>query len=311
MAGIEWSELSKKSNGGTELMAKELERRLPKDLLDKFQIFLSHVHIEPDDTKIKIFWAHNLPGISSLENGGWKRFHKIVFVSDWQMQEYIRYYNIPWSRCQVLQNAIIPIPPHEKPLPKQIRLIYTPTPFRGLTMLYIAFNKLCAKYDDIELSVFSSFNLYGQPDNDDGFKRLFETLKKHPKITYYGTVENFVLRKHLEQSHIFAYPTNMKETSCLCLIEAMSAGLLCVHPRYGALTETAANWNLTYQWQEDPWQHINLFSAHLEKAIHLIRNNYDLIQMKMQDQTKYVDNFYSWDVRALEWEHFLRGLLKN
>lgn len=313
MSGIEWSESAKAAKGGTELMARELERRIPPELLNKFQIFLAHVLTPMDPTKIRIFWAHNLPGPNGhtdpLENKGWARFHKIVFVSDWQMQEHINRYKIPWSRCQVLPNAIIPIPAHTKPTPSPIRLIYTPTPFRGLIPLYMAFNKLCEKYDDIELSVFSSFKLYGEPAKDAPYERLFKILKKHPKVHYYGTVENSVLRKHLEQSHIFAYPTGMKETSCLCLIEAMSAGLICVHPRYGALSETAANWNLTYQWHEDSWKHVNEFYIQLENALNLVRNHYEIANEKLQDQIKYAKNFYSWDVRAIEWELFLRKLL--
>ena len=315
MSGIQWSKFAKEAKGGTELMARELERRLPADLLNKFQIFLSHVLTPMDPTKIRIFWAHNLPGPNGhtdpMENKGWERFHKIVFVSDWQMQEYVNHHKIPWSKCQVLQNAIIPIPIHTKPSPSTIRLIYTPTPFRGLISLYIAFNKLCEKYNDIELSVFSSFKLYGQDAKDADYKRFFGVLQKHPKIHYHGTVENSVLRKHLEDSHIFAYPTNMKETSCLCLIEAMSAGLLCVHPRYGALSETAANWNLTYPWHEDSWEHLNEFYNRLEQALHLVRNQYEMAQLKLKEQVSYTENFYSWDVRAIEWEHFLRKLLKK
>ena len=313
MSGIQWSTMAEGANGGTELMARELERRIPFNLLNKFQIFLSHILTPIDKSKIQIFWAHNLHGKTihgdPMENEGWARFHKIVFVSNWQMQQYIDYYKIPWSKCHVLQNAIIPISTHKKPHPSPIRLIYTPTPYRGLTSLYIAFHKLCEKYDDIELSVFSSFKLYGSEANDALYDKLFTVLKKHPKVHYYGTVENSVLRKHLEQSHIFAYPTNMKETSCLCLIEAMSAGLLCVHPRYGALSETASNWNLTYPWHEDSWKHIDEFYVHLENAINLVRNYYEITQVKLKEQVSYTENFYSWDVRAIEWKTFLLGLL--
>ncbi len=312
MAGIVWDEASKKSNGGTELLGRELERRLPFNLLNHFQIFLSRVNVPLADNKIRILWAHNLA--NDIQNvhllkDGWSRFHKIVFVSDHQMQEYIRRYNIPWSKCLVLQNAIVPIPAHKKPS-SRVRLIYTPTPHRGLSILYPVFDKLSKEYDDIELSVFSSFNLYGWT-NDAPYEKLFEALRKHPKITYHGAVDNSIIREHLEQSHIFAYPSIWQETSCLCLIEAMSAGLLCVHPRYGALTETAANWNLLYQWHEDPKQHANIFYNHLRSAILLMKENQAFTQAKIQDQIAYVDNFYNWNTRAIEWEHFLRTLLQQ
>jgi len=42
-------------------------------------------------------------------------------------------------------------------------------------------------------------------------------------------------------------------------MEAMSAGLACVHPNNGALYETAAIWALMYQWHDDPHAHAAVF----------------------------------------------------
>jgi hypothetical protein len=50
-----------------------------------------------DETKIRILWQHDLPGdpeSEHLKNGGHDRFHKIVFVSNWQMQQYINHYMV-------------------------------------------------------------------------------------------------------------------------------------------------------------------------------------------------------------------------
>ena len=113
-------ELSKNAMGGTELMKYALESRLDKELLDEVQIVCSRVR-ELDESKLRIFWAHDLPGDPEsefLRDGGWDKFHRLVFVSNWQMQAYIQAYNIPWSKCIVLQNAITPIEEHEKPTDK-------------------------------------------------------------------------------------------------------------------------------------------------------------------------------------------------
>ena len=110
-------------------------------------------------------------------------------------------------------------------------------------------------------------------------------------------------------SHIFAYPSTWKETSCLCLIEAMSAGLICVHPRYGALSETAANWTRAYPWHEDKKKHEYLFQAELDTAITLIKDKCSSTQEKLKEQVIYTHNFYNLETRVIEWNHFLQHLL--
>ena len=117
---METNELSVNAKGGTELMLEALHRNVPKDLLDHFQIIPSRVR-EIDDSKIKIYWLHDLPGdpeSEHLKQGGWNRFDKLVFVSNWQMQSYQKHYGLPWHKCVVLHNAIEPIPAVEKPKDK-------------------------------------------------------------------------------------------------------------------------------------------------------------------------------------------------
>jgi UDP-glucose:(glucosyl)LPS alpha-1,2-glucosyltransferase len=306
---MEVNETNKDSNGGTELMQRGLYARLPAELLDKFQIIPSRVR-ELDKTKYRILWLHDLPedpeSERALSNDGWKNYHRIVFVSYWQQQRYIDKYNIPWSKCVVMQNAIVPFEAHEKPKDK-IRLIYTSTPHRGLTILFAVFNKLCETYDNIELDVYSSFKLYGWADRDEAFQPLFDQIKNHPKANYHGAVPNSEIREALKQSHIFAYPSIWPETSCLCLIEAMSAGLLCVHPAYGALPETAANWTLMYNTHESLNDHANVFYGNMVEAIQVVKSG--VVNLRLKSQVSYVNLFYDWDLRAAQWNHFLNSVL--
>lgn len=300
------------ANGGTELMKRGLEQRLNPELLKEFQIFVSRVEEEPDPTKLRIYWLHDLPGDPAsehLKDGGWKKFHKLVFASNWQMQAYINHYQIPWSKCIVMQNAINPIPTHEKPKDGVIRLAYWSTPHRGLNLLLPVFEKLCEQYDNIELDVYSSFKLYGWEQRDEQYKDLFEACKAHPKINYHGTVTNDELRKNLENTHIFAYPSTWPETSCITLMEAMSAGLLCVHPNFAALPETAANWTMMYQYNEDLQQHAGLFYQVLNGAIENLDN--ENVQQRISSQQSYANVFYNWTKRKIEWEALLQSLLNE
>ena len=307
--GIEMDEVSKDAMGGTELMKFGLQDRINPELLEKFQIIPSRVR-NLDETKVRVLWLHDLPGdpeSDHLVNGGWEKFHKLVFVSNWQMQAYIQRYNIPWSRCIVMHNAIVPIPEHEKPsTDEKIKIIYTSTPHRGLNILYAAFDKLCEMHDNIELDVYSSFKLYGWEQRDEPFKELFKALEDHPKINYHGAVSNDNIREALQQSHIFAHPSTWPETSCLCLIEAMSAGNICVHSNLAALSETAANWTLMYQYHEDMVEHAGIFSAALNTGIEIAKNNIN--SNRLVNQRLYTNENYNWDTRAFQWTSFLESL---
>lgn len=307
---IATDEVSKNAMGGTERMKFTLGEKLNPEILDKFQIICSRVR-DIDSNLIPIYWLHDLPGDPESEHlkaGGYTKFEKLVFVSNWQMQAYINHYKIPWYKCLVMQNAIEPIPMHEKKYDK-IKLIYHTTPHRGLQLLVPVFIKLAEKYNNIELDVFSSFKIYGWEHRDEPYQALFDMCKEHPKINYHGYQPNDVVRNALQEAHIFAYPSIWLETSCIALIEAMSAGCLCVHPNYGALYETSANLTWMYQYQEDTRDHIVSLYNELDRAISNIQNE-NLVR-SLETTKSYVDAVYSWDRRTSEWETLLTSIVKK
>ena len=310
---MEVNELSKNARGGTELMLERLHSSISPDLMKEFQIIPSRVRDLQED-KIRILWLHDLPGdpeSEHLKNRGWEKFHKLVFVSNWQMQAYVQYYNIPWSHCIVLQNAINPIDFKltEKPRDK-IRMIYHTTPHRGLNILVPVFKKLCESHENIELDIYSSFKIYGWESRDEQYQQLFDECKNTPNINYHGFVSNDEIRSALIKSHIFAYPSTWVETSCLALIEAMSAGNICVHPNLGALYETAANWTHMYQWNENAAQHANMFYSIIDSAIKELNSLTDeMYHNKIMTQKSYADIFYQWNIRKMQWEALMYSLI--
>ena len=303
-------ELSKNSMGGTERMKYGLQNRISSELLDKFQVICSRVR-EIDPKLIPIYWLHDLPEdpeSEHLRTGGWNKFEKCVFVSNWQLQAYIKHFNMPWYKSRVIQNAIEPIPflPKNK---DKIKLIYHTTPHRGLNVLIPVFIKLAEKYDNIELDVFSSFEIYGWKQRDEPFEALFDVCRNHPKINYHGFQSNDVVRTALQEAHIFAYPSIWVETSCIALMEAMSAGCLCVHPNYGALPETSAGFTWMYQYREDIRDHMVIFYAMLDKAINDVMT--ENIQVSLETTKNYIDTFYNWDRRTEEWQNFFTNILRE
>jgi UDP-glucose:(glucosyl)LPS alpha-1,2-glucosyltransferase len=310
--GVEWNDISAKSNGGTEFMGHLLEDSLPKELLDQFQIILTRAQ-NLDADKYRVLWIHDLaedPSVAHLADGGWQKFHRLVFVSNWQMQRFIDRFQIPWSKCIVMQNAIHPILKPREPREGPVRFVYHTTPHRGLNILLATFEKLIEKHkDNIHLDLFSSFGIYGWQDRDEHFKNLFDFANAHPQITNHMTQPNEVVRDALLKADIFAYPSVWPETSCICLIEAMATGLHCIHSNLGALYETGANWTTMYQYHEDPNEHAKAFYHVVDNAIGLVDN--EQIKHRCLSQASYANVFYNWDMRAQYWKVFLENIIAN
>lgn len=304
-------DIAANAKGGTELMRDALFSRISPDLLKHFQIICSRpTHLEED--KIRILWCHDLPEdpyVRNLAEPSYRdQFDLFVFVSNWQMDQYKRVLGVPYSKSIVLENAIAPIEVNEKPK-DIIKLIYTPTPHRGLELLVPVFKKLSEHFDNIELDVYSSFKLYGWEQRDEPYRKVFEECNNHPKINYYGTATNDVVREALSKAHIFAYPSIWPETSCLCLIEAMSAKCISVHPNYAALPDTAGGLTMMYQWSEDVNTHANRFGSTLVTAINYAQTN-EIVPIL--DYTKtYADYRFSWDRRIVAWENVLTSLARE
>lgn len=309
------NETNSKANGGTELMMSRLYESLGEEFLSDFQIVPGRVRTL-DDTKHRILWCHDLaedPENHHLANEGWKRFHKIVFVSHWQAQKFIELYKIPWSRTVVLRNAIYPIDvdltKKTQSVPETINVVYHTTPHRGLDLLVPAFEAVLGLHENIHLHVYSSFGVYGWEQRDQEHKDTLEAIDNHEHMTYHKHVSNDEIRKVLPEYHIFAYPSIWLETSCISLMEAMSAGLLCVHPNFGALYETASNWTLMYGFDEDRDRHISIHAGMLSHAISMYRDEtLEHLHMKLGGQKTYADLYYNWDIRKFEWQNMLTNV---
>jgi glycosyltransferase involved in cell wall biosynthesis len=311
---MERNEINKNSKGGTELIQERLyDGKVPRELLKDVQIVFSRAR-ELDDSKSKIYYCHDLPEDPESKRLSdpmfRKKFDKFVFVSSWQMQQYNTVRGVEYGQSVVIKNSIEPINVdviNKKPGEK-IRLIYTPTPHRGLEILVPVFMKLAETDPNIELDVYSSFKLYGWQERDEQFKELFEQCKSHPQINYHGSVSNEELRAALPKADIFAYPSIWKETSCLCLIEAMSAGLLCIHPNIAALPETSMGLTWMYQWSEDKNQHASTFYHVLAQGVNVMRNNREQIKQDLYLQKVQTDRTHNWEGKAQEWTGLLESI---
>ena len=309
---MERNEVNKDSKGGTELLQERLYGGdIPRELLEKVQIVFSRARdLDPD--KKKIYYCHDLPEdpeSSRLSDPMYrKKFDKFVFVSNWQMEKYNEVRGVEYNRSTVIKNSIVPIDTTKRTKSDKIRLIYHTTPHRGLQLLVPAFVELCKRHDDITLDVYSSFKIYGWEQRDAQYQELFDICRNHPNIKYHGTVSNDEIREALLSADIFAYPSIWKETSCLSLIEAMSAGLLCIHPNLAALSETSMGLTWMYQWNEDANAHAGGFMQVLHQGIEVMRNQREAIEADLKLQKIQVDRVHGWNNKANEWKALLESI---
>jgi len=308
---IEYNELNSESNGGTELTTRSIFDRLDRDELDGIQIITSRVrNLDPE--KIRILHLHDLPldpESTHLKNENSRNsFHKLVFSSQWQYQQFRGHLSIPYdTRSAVILTGIDPIPLDEKPKDK-IRMIYTATPHRGLEILVPVFIELTKSNPDIELDVFSSFGIYGSKweGRDEQYKQIFKMCEEHPQINYHGWKSNDVVREAYQKAHIFPYPCIWEETSCRSLIEAMSAGCICVHPNLAALPETSGGLTLMYDGSTDIKDHTSIFAASLQYTIDNVRKN-NLSNLR-EFIKLYADSRHSWDNVIIRWKSLIQSL---
>jgi glycosyltransferase involved in cell wall biosynthesis len=309
---MERNEVNKDSKGGTELLQERLYGGdIPRELLEKVQIVFSRARdLDPD--KKKIYYCHDLPEdpeSSRLSDPMYrKKFDKFVFVSNWQMEKYNEVRGVEYNKSTVIKNSIVPIDTTKRTKSDKIRLIYHTTPHRGLQLLVPAFIELCKRHDDITLDVYSSFKIYGWEQRDAQYQELFDICRNHPNIKYHGTVSNDEIREALLSADIFAYPSIWKETSCLSLIEAMSAGLLCIHPNLAALSETSMGLTWMYQWNEDANAHAGGFMQVLHQGIEVMRNQREAIEADLKLQKIQVDRVHGWNNKANEWKALLESI---
>jgi FkbM family methyltransferase len=295
--------------GGTELMHNEFLKRIPEKLLDEFSIF--NYTTKADFSKKLIYWnqlSFDQNAVQFLQQKqNVDRIDYFVFVSNWQAEQFRKIFNIPGEKIHVMKNACIGVEQKKKiNNSKKIKICYTSTPWRGLDVLLKAWEILNPQ--NCELHVFSSCKIYGKDfaQEDTKYEFLYDWCKRLPNVNYRGSIPNEKLRKEISEFDILAYPNTFEETSCISVIEALSAGLRVITSSLGALPETTEGWARMYSYIEDREKHAEVFSNILSEEIDKFRNgelnNHLLLQSEIYGQK------WNWDERIKDWIYFLSSI---
>lgn len=280
-----------KSAGGTENMARNFMKYVPADSYQNFQIHISKLTQPIIDGKKQILWAmdNHCDQDSPVRIYNWDWF---VFISDWQRGQYIREHGIPFEKTSVIENIIDYVPDLSIEKPKdKINFVYASVPDRGLDVLYDVFDLLSQKYDNLHLTVFSSYKLYAWNDMEHHHQELYEKIKAHKNMTYRGFAPDYndVIKAKYD-AHFFLYPCTWLENSCISLIESLACGCVCIHTDFSAMPETAAGRSILYDMPFDRDSHVqkcfDITSELLDKyiATQELPNNYERLLYKHTPQ---------------------------
>ena len=302
--------------GGTELQMQFLERHADKELLNQVQITTSVPEKIPlSKDKVNILWQHNSYDQANLapwfkDTSNHSKYDWYVFNSHWNYEKYRMHFDIPTERCLVIKNGIPEITPRNLVYQKgdPIKLIFQPTPWRGLNVILAAMQMI--QNPLITLDVYSSTEIYGdqfKQANNQQFEGLFEQAKKLSNVNYIGYKSNEYIVDQLKNYHIFAYPSIFEETSCVSALEAMSAGLYCITTNYGALYETCAEYAAYISYQKSYANLAKNFAYAIETAVGNLDN--EIVQKHLQDQIIYTNRFYNWTRIGSLWNNFLKGAI--
>jgi UDP-glucose:(glucosyl)LPS alpha-1,2-glucosyltransferase len=301
--------------GGTELQYALLHKYVDKKLLNNFQITTSVPEKIPlAKDKINILWEQNSydqPNIQPWmkDPSNHSKYDWYVFNSHWCAEKYRMFFKLPADKCTVIKNAIEHFP--ERKVYKKgdpIKLIFHPTPWRGLNVMLGAMQLI--KNKNVTLDVYSSTEVYGtsfKKANDKIYQPLYKQAKKLPNVNYIGYKPNEQIVKNITQYQIFAYPNIWEETSCISAIEAMAAGLHMVTTNYGALYETCSEWPVYVQYSDNYKRLAEAFAYAIDSLTSFLHE--DGCQNHLQSQANFYKKFYNWQERKEDWTNFLTGAL--
>ena len=128
-----------------------------------------------------------------------------------------------------------------------------------------------------------------------------------PNVNYIGYKRNQYIKDHLQNYHMYAYPSIFEETFCISLLECMAAGLYCITTDLGALPETGAEFPIYIPYDKDYRSLAEKFAFGIESAAKTLHE--PQIQNHLEVQSHYANAYYNWNKIGYQWETFLKGAL--
>ena len=264
--------------------------------------------------KYKILWAHdncdqpihaNLPEVVS-------QIDKIVCVSHWEREQYIKYNRAPAEKLIVIPNGVNEMfSPSGNP--KSKTCIFFSAPHKGIIPLPKIWKQVLKQHPDATLKVFSSGDLYPQYQNLPEFSQAIEELQSLPNVLYSSCIDREDLLAHIQDAAFFIHPNVWEETFCVSLAEALCCGCYPITTDMGALSETSfgrgkyvpmSGKNTSRGWIPDD-TFISNFSQEVINALHFFDTSREEYEQVSKEISRIAIETYDWKRIAKMWEEVL------
>lgn len=269
----------------------------------------------------KILWAHDncdqpqflhLPELVS-------QIDKIVCVSNWERDQYIKYNRAPAEKLVVIPNGIadIFVPPSQ---PKSKTAIFFSAPHKGIVPLPKIWKQVIQKHPDAKLKVFSSMSLYENAKMDvpekPEFIQAIEELKSLSGVEYSPCIDREELLSHIQDSAFFIHPNVWEETFCVSMAEAMACGCYPITSDIGALPETSfgrgkyipMNGKNTSQGWEVSDKFIQEFSQEVSNAFEFFDKQPETFYAATKDLSQLTKETYDWKKIIGVWSSLIESI---
>lgn len=265
------------------------------------------------------WWAHNDyahlwddPGplrqrISHLLQS---RADRLLVVSRWQQARLAKLFALPTDMFYLTHNGVH-LPHFARLAPEPAlppRLLYTSVPDRGLELLLQIFPRLQAVLPELELHLYSSFEVWGQGTggNAELARQLEQQARALKQVFFHAPLAQPELAKALAQGTLWLYPNHAApatgfwaETSCIAALEAQAAGLPVVASARGALPETVLQGQTGCLIDGQPESEAFL-AAFVQQTLRLLQDT-ALHKRLAQAARQRIAEQFSWQQVAQQW----------
>jgi glycosyltransferase involved in cell wall biosynthesis len=165
-------------------------------------------------------------------------FNKILLVSNWQKDTFIKYFNVDKDKLEVIFNGLDSTLFNGYVKRDLNKLIFASIPYKGLEYLDNIINDLVlrTKNENLKLHVFSSMKLYGR-EEDNSYDEIYRKLNNNKNIILRDVCSMKELAFELSSSNIYIHPNIYHETFGMVLTQAQAAGCDVVTTNLGATKE--------------------------------------------------------------------------
>ena len=265
----------------------------------------------------KILWAHDncdqpqllrLPELVS-------QIDKIVCVSNWEAEQYVKYNRAPADKIVVIPNGVADI--FHLKTPKSKTAIFFSGPHKGIAPLPKIWKQVIKNHPDAKLKVFSSHNLYGE-QYEQHFKipehlEAIEELKSLPGVEYSPCIDREELLPHIQNAAFFVHPNVWEETFCVSMAEAIICGSYPITSDIGALREVSFNRGkyipmtgkyASVGWEPSP-KFINEFAQELSRCFDFFDKEPETFYAATKELSQITKETYDWKRIASVWEKLI------